>query len=128
MLIKLYFNNMYMILLIIMFILLFLICLLLMLLNLMISKKEFLDREKISSFECGFDSLSLLRLPFSIHFYLIGILFLIFDVEVVYLFPMVNLFIYLKFWDWLFVSFMILMILYLGLEYEKMEGSLKWIF
>nr|QTC30731.1 NADH dehydrogenase subunit 3 [Psyttalia humilis] len=128
MLIKFYFNNMYMILLIIMFILLFLICLLLMLLNLMISKKEFLDREKISSFECGFDSLSLLRLPFSIHFYLIGILFLIFDVEVVYLFPMVNLFIYLSFWDWLFVSLLILMILYLGLEFEKMEGSLKWIF
>nr|QTC30744.1 NADH dehydrogenase subunit 3 [Psyttalia lounsburyi] len=128
MLIKFYFNNMYLILLMFMFIVMFMICLLMMLLNLLISKKEILDREKISSFECGFDSLSLLRLPFSIHFYLIGILFLVFDVEVVYLFPMVNLFTYLSIWDWLFISFLILMILYLGLEFEKLEGSLKWIF
>nr|ACY09441.1 NADH dehydrogenase subunit 3 [Diachasmimorpha longicaudata] len=104
------------------------ICVILMVLNFFISKKSILDREKSSSFECGFDSLSLSRLPFSIHFYLIGILFLVFDIEVIFLLPMINLFKILNFYIWVYLSLIILMILYLGLEFEKFEGSLKWIF
>nr|UHJ18871.1 NADH dehydrogenase subunit 3 [Psyttalia incisi] len=114
--------------LIIMFFFMFLICMILLILSLLISKKEFLDREKSSSFECGFMPLSNLRLPFSIHFYLIGILFLVFDLEVIYLFPMIKLFKFLNLYEWFFVSLIILLILFLGLEFEKLEGSLKWIF
>nr|AHX97828.1 NADH dehydrogenase subunit 3 [Pseudognaptodon sp. QL-2014] len=104
------------------------ISLILMILNILISKKEYLDREKLSSFECGFDSLSSSRLPFSIHFYMIGILFLIFDVEIIFLFPLVYLIDFLYYFEWLFLSLMIMIILFLGLEFEKKEGSLKWIF
>nr|AHX97851.1 NADH dehydrogenase subunit 3 [Phaenocarpa sp. QL-2014] len=104
------------------------ICFFFLMLNLIISKKSFLDREKNSSFECGFIPLSESRLPFSIHFYLIGILFLIFDVEIVFLFPLIKLMNYLSLFEWIYLSLMILLILYLGLEFEKMEGSLKWIF
>nr|AHA52577.1 NADH dehydrogenase subunit 3 [Triraphis sp. QL-2013] len=100
----------------------------LLMLNFFFSKKSFLDREKSSSFECGFDPMVSSRLPFSINFYLIGILFLIFDVEIVFLFPFINLINLLSIFDWIFVSFLILLILYLGLEFEKREGSLKWFF
>nr|AHA52530.1 NADH dehydrogenase subunit 3 [Homolobus sp. QL-2013] len=89
-------------------------------------KKNYLNREKNSSFECGFDPLSSSRLPFSIQFYLIGILFLIFDIEVILLFPLVSSLNLLNLKNWFFSVFIILMILYLGLEYEKNEGSLKW--
>nr|AHA52518.1 NADH dehydrogenase subunit 3 [Eumacrocentrus sp. QL-2013] len=97
-----------------------------LLLNYMISKKKMLMREKNSSFECGFDSFISSRLPFSIHFYLISILFLIFDVEIILLFPLINSLNLLNYYNWLFSSLMVLIILYLGLEYEKNEGSLKW--
>jgi NADH-quinone oxidoreductase subunit A len=46
------------------------------------------DSEKRSEYECGFEPFdSATRLPFDVHFYLVGILFLIFDVEVALLFP-----------------------------------------
>ncbi|MGZ6444706.1 MAG: NADH dehydrogenase subunit 3 [Bdellovibrio sp.] len=47
-----------------------------------------LDSEKRSEYECGFEPFdSATRLPFDVHFYLVGILFLIFDVEIALLFP-----------------------------------------
>nr|YP_009728665.1 NADH dehydrogenase subunit 3 [Asobara japonica]QHR84921.1 NADH dehydrogenase subunit 3 [Asobara japonica] len=108
--------------------LLFIICLILFFINLIFGKKDNLDREKMSSFECGFISISSSRLPFSIHFYLIGILFLIFDMEIIFLLPMMILLNYLNLFEWMYISFIIIIILYLGLEFEKKEGSLKWIF
>nr|WCB99535.1 NADH dehydrogenase subunit 3 [Meteorus sp. 2 XHS-2023a] len=108
------------------FFIMLMISLLLMFLNLLICKKIFLTRSKGSPFECGFEMLESIRLPFSINFYLIAVLFLIFDIEIVYLFTMIlsNNFIIYKLW--FFCSMMVLMILFLGLEYEKKEGSLKW--
>lgn len=99
-----------------------------MLLNLLISKKEFIDRDKIISFECGFDCLRSSRLPFSIHFYLVGILFLVFDVEIIFLFPIIDLFERVFLVEWLYSRILILLILLFGLEFEKNEGSLKWFF
>nr|APF47423.1 NADH dehydrogenase subunit 3 [Microgaster campestris] len=103
------------------------IIILLIFLNWLISLNfNLLMLEKNSPFECGFEPFESSRLPFSIHFYLIGILFLIFDVEIILLFPMLNSLKILNFMNWLYSSLLILLILYLGLEFEKNEGILKW--
>nr|APF47489.1 NADH dehydrogenase subunit 3 [Choeras grammatitergitus] len=112
-------------LLMILFMILNLIIFILIVLNWLISK-NLLYYEKNSPFECGFEPFESSRLPFSIHFYLVGVLFLIFDVEIVLLFPMMNSLKILNYLNWLFISLMIMLILYLGLEFEKSEGILKW--
>nr|YP_010350250.1 NADH dehydrogenase subunit 3 [Virgulibracon endoxylaphagus]UOK09630.1 NADH dehydrogenase subunit 3 [Virgulibracon endoxylaphagus] len=112
----------------IMMIFILLISFILLILNMVMSKKENLDREKLSSFECGFNSMTSSRLPFSIQFFLISILFLIFDLEIMFLFPILCLINNLFFFEWLYLTLMIFLILFLGLEFEKYEGSLKWIF
>nr|WCB99522.1 NADH dehydrogenase subunit 3 [Meteorus sp. 1 XHS-2023a] len=102
------------------------ISLIMILLNLIICKKLYMNRLKMISFECGFEMLESIRLPFSINFYLISVLFLIFDMEIIYLFTMLISGNLLNYKMWFFCSMMILIILFLGLEYEKNEGSLKW--
>jgi NADH-quinone oxidoreductase subunit A len=52
-----------------------------------IASEKSLDSEKISSYECGFDPFGDSRHTFDIKFYLVAILFIIFDLEVIYLFP-----------------------------------------
>nr|UCC45980.1 NADH dehydrogenase subunit 3 [Eumenotes sp. HEM140] len=92
-----------------------------------VSKTSSYDREKMSPFECGFDPLSSARTPFSIQFFLIAILFLIFDIEIAIMIPiMMTLKISLtKMWMITVMSFM--MILILGLYYEWKNGALEWL-
>jgi len=59
---------------------------LLLILSLNITSKDF-DAEKLSAYECGFTPVGDARQPFHVRFYLIGILFLLFDLEVIFLFP-----------------------------------------
>nr|AQD17669.1 NADH dehydrogenase subunit 3 [Sitophilus oryzae] len=93
----------------------------------LISKKTSTDREKSSPFECGFDPKSSSRLPFSLHFFLIAIIFLIFDVELTILLPMItsvkssNMIMFS-----IFNCFFILILIF-GLIHEWKEGALKWI-
>nr|QWS71931.1 NADH dehydrogenase subunit 3 [Cerithidea tonkiniana] len=97
-----------------------------MLLGWILSKRTTADREKNSPFECGFDPVKSARLPFSLRFFLLAIIFLIFDVEIVLLFPVLasmgngfNLFLAAG-------AFGFLVILIVGLFHEWNEGSLSW--
>jgi len=58
-------------------------------LGVFLRKKASLDRERLRPFECGFSPKLNARLPFSIRFFLIALIFLIFDVELVLLFPLI---------------------------------------
>nr|YP_010555729.1 NADH dehydrogenase subunit 3 [Euglesa coreana]UYR45736.1 NADH dehydrogenase subunit 3 [Euglesa coreana]UYR45749.1 NADH dehydrogenase subunit 3 [Euglesa coreana] len=84
---------------------------------------------KFTSFECGFDSMGSSRTPFSLRFFLLGIMFVVFDVEVVLLVPYV-LSLSLKLMDFMFFSkvfcFVFLLVLFFGLLHECNEGSLEW--
>nr|AXS65476.1 NADH dehydrogenase subunit 3 [Nitidulidae sp. KM-2017] len=98
---------------------------LILLLNL-ISKKSFYDREKSSPFECGFDPKNSARLPFSLHFFLIAIIFLIFDVEITLLFPLIMSVKFSNVMNFSFMSISFIIILILGLYHEWNQGALNW--
>nr|AET51398.1 NADH dehydrogenase subunit 3 [Philepitta castanea] len=84
------------------------------------------DSEKLSPYECGFDPLGSARLPFSIRFFLVAILFLLFDLEIALLLPL----------PWatqlqfpsttLTWACIIIILLTLGLAYEWAQGGLEW--
>nr|WNH37479.1 NADH dehydrogenase subunit 3 [Synodus saurus] len=84
------------------------------------------DSEKLSPYECGFDPLGTARLPFSLRFFLVAILFLLFDLEIALLLPLPwgdqltspsNTF------SW---ASLLLILLTLGLAYEWVQGGLEW--
>nr|YP_009387911.1 NADH dehydrogenase subunit 3 [Chelidonichthys kumu]YP_010145266.1 NADH dehydrogenase subunit 3 [Chelidonichthys spinosus]ART64952.1 NADH dehydrogenase subunit 3 [Chelidonichthys kumu]QOW83869.1 NADH dehydrogenase subunit 3 [Chelidonichthys spinosus]QQN90867.1 NADH dehydrogenase subunit 3 [Chelidonichthys spinosus] len=84
------------------------------------------DHEKLSPYECGFDPLGSARLPFSMRFFLVAILFLLFDLEIALLLP-------LPWGDQLaspLLTFLwataVLTLLTLGLVYEWTQGGLEW--
>nr|YP_010154783.1 NADH dehydrogenase subunit 3 [Gryllodes sigillatus]QQX28018.1 NADH dehydrogenase subunit 3 [Gryllodes sigillatus]QWQ55683.1 NADH dehydrogenase subunit 3 [Gryllodes sigillatus]UBU97874.1 NADH dehydrogenase subunit 3 [Gryllodes sp.] len=98
----------------------------LMMLSMVLSKKTILDREKSSPFECGFDPKSSARLPFSLRFFLIAVIFLIFDVEIALIMPAM---IIQKSSDplaWLLTLMFFIVILLLGLYHEWNQGALEW--
>nr|YP_010309736.1 NADH dehydrogenase subunit 3 [Epicauta tenella]UMR54853.1 NADH dehydrogenase subunit 3 [Epicauta tenella] len=92
----------------------------------LISKKTTMDREKMSPFECGFDPKSSARLPFSLHFFLIAVIFLIFDVEITLLFPLVMSLKYSSLGNYFVVLTIFIAILVLGLFHEWNQGALEW--
>nr|APT41483.1 NADH dehydrogenase subunit 3 [Viannamyia furcata] len=97
-----------------------------MLLAAILSKKSLIDREKSSPFECGFDPKTTSRLPFSLQFYLIAIIFLIFDIEIALLLPMILSFNISHLTLWTATSILFLLILILGLFHEWIMGALHW--
>ena len=91
------------------------------------SKKNIFIIEKIRPFECGFNPKFNARLPFTLRFFLIAIIFIIFDVELVLIFPFL-IKIYLNNVFYLLILIMIfLFILILGLFHEWNQGSLDWV-
>ncbi len=83
------------------------------------------DPEKLSAYECGFNAFDDARMKFDIRFYLVAILFIIFDLEVAFLFPWA-----VSFHDvgWLgFWSMMVFLgVLTIGFIYEWKKGALEW--
>nr|WKU84215.1 NADH dehydrogenase subunit 3 [Senaspis dibapha] len=97
-----------------------------MLLASILSKKSYVDREKSSPFECGFDPMSSSRLPFSLKFFLITIIFLIFDVEIALILPMILIMNYSNLLMWTLTSSIFILILIIGLYHEWNQGMLNW--
>nr|QXG19015.1 NADH dehydrogenase subunit 3 [Chymomyza costata] len=91
-----------------------------------LSKKTVIDREKSSPFECGFDPKSSSRLPFSLRFFLIAIIFLIFDVEIALILPMIIIFKFSNMFIWSINSIIFILILLIGLYHEWNQGMLNW--
>jgi len=83
------------------------------------------DLEKLSPYECGFQPFEDARQKFDIHFYLVAILFIIFDLEIMYLFPwsialpILNYFSFFSMWFFL-------LLLTIGFIYEWKKGALEW--
>nr|YP_009351631.1 NADH dehydrogenase subunit 3 [Cephalotermes rectangularis]AQP30172.1 NADH dehydrogenase subunit 3 [Cephalotermes rectangularis] len=98
----------------------------LMMLATLISKKINEDREKSSPFECGFDPKNSARLPFSSRFFLIAVIFMIFDVEIALLLPMPITMMTSNMKSWMIISSAFLLILIIGLYHEWNQGSLEW--
>ncbi len=83
------------------------------------------DSEKVSAYECGFEAFDDARSKFDVRFYLVAILFIIFDLEVAFLFPWaVALGEIGVFGFWSMVAF--LAILTIGFVYEWKKGALEW--
>lgn len=83
------------------------------------------DPEKVSAYECGFNAFDDARMKFDVRFYLVSILFIIFDLEVAFLFPWAVAFKdvgLLGFWSMM----VFLAILTIGFAYEWKKGALEW--
>nr|YP_010536435.1 NADH dehydrogenase subunit 3 [Chaetocnema confinis]UYC28913.1 NADH dehydrogenase subunit 3 [Chaetocnema confinis] len=107
-------------------IMIFLILTILMILVNLVSKKTFYDREKNSPFECGFDPKTINRLPFSLHFFLIAIIFLIFDVEITLLIPFIYALKMTNLINYSLTLSFFMFILLLGIYHEWNQGALEW--
>jgi NADH-quinone oxidoreductase subunit A len=83
------------------------------------------DSEKVSPYECGFEALGDARRQFDVRFYLVAIIFIIFDLEVAFLFPWaITLGAIGVFGFWSMVVF--LAVLTVGFIYEWRKGALEW--
>ena len=83
------------------------------------------DPEKVSAYECGFNAFDDARMKFDVRFYLVAILFIIFELEVAFLFPWAVAFKDIGMYG--FWSMMIfLAILTIGFAYEWKKGALEW--
>ena len=83
------------------------------------------DPEKLSTYECGFNAFDDARMKFDVRFYLVSILFIIFDLEVAFLFPWAVAFGELSmaaFWSMM----LFLGVLTVGFAYEWKKGALEW--
>ena len=83
------------------------------------------DPEKVSAYECGFNAFDDARMKFDVRFYLVAILFIIFDLEVAFLFPWAVAFgelSMLGFWSMMIFLF----VLTAGFAYEWKKGAMEW--
>nr|UZH32927.1 NADH dehydrogenase subunit 3 [Aphis spiraecola] len=103
-----------------------LILMMLFMILILINMKMKFNHNKSAPFECGFDPFNKSRIPFSLNFYLIAIIFLIFDIEISIILPMILNFkisnmLYFNLMFMIFFMFMIITIFY-----EWKFGSLNW--
>jgi len=83
------------------------------------------DAEKLSPYECGFEAFEDARMKFDVRYYLVAILFILFDLEIAFLFPWAVVLQEIGFFG--FMSMLVfLAILVVGFVYEWMKGALDW--
>ena len=100
------------------------LCLVLLIVPFVVAYKQ-PDPEKLSAYECGFNAFDDARMKFDVRFYLVAILFIIFDLEVTFLFPWAVAFGDLGLYG--FWSMMVfLAVLTIGFIYEWRKGALEW--
>nr|DAZ91230.1 TPA_asm: ND3 [Gammarus fossarum] len=90
-------------------------------------KTILISREKLTPFECGFDPNKKARTPFSLRFFMITILFLIFDVELVLMFPLGLLAEHSNPFFILCAGTMLTLLICSGLLHEWNQGALAWV-
>lgn len=83
------------------------------------------DPEKEKPFECGFDAFEDSRMKFDVRFYLVAILFIIFDLEIAFLFPWAVVFDEIGWFGVLSMGVFLLLLL-IGFAYEWKKGALEW--
>nr|YP_003891055.1 NADH dehydrogenase subunit 3 [Tanystylum orbiculare]ADB91991.1 NADH dehydrogenase subunit 3 [Tanystylum orbiculare] len=103
----------------------FVLSLLIIFMSLLLSKFDFKDMEKSSAFECGMNMMNSPLIPFSLQFFLIAIIFMIFDVEVALIvpFPLIDL---INYQVTSLTMILFLLILLFGILYEWLNGALEW--
>nr|YP_010924942.1 NADH dehydrogenase subunit 3 [Sinergasilus major]WKB17746.1 NADH dehydrogenase subunit 3 [Sinergasilus major] len=92
-----------------------------------ISKKKLVDREKLSPFECGFSTMNEARNPLSLRFFLVTLIFLVFDIELILLFPFLLKIFFYSVFPHVIIFNLFLILLSLGLFLEWNQSMLEWV-
>jgi len=100
------------------------IALLLFTISYLLTTKQY-DMEKTSPYECGFEPFTDTREPITIHFYLVALLYMIFDIEIIFLYPWAITLSQLGIYG-IVVMLLFLIILTIGFLYEWFIGALEW--
>uniref|UniRef100_A0AAU7YS62 NADH-ubiquinone oxidoreductase chain 3 n=1 Tax=Haematopinus quadripertusus TaxID=1453187 RepID=A0AAU7YS62_9NEOP len=106
------------------FMLVIFVIVLLLVISVLVSHAMEPELDQNEPFECGFSNVSDMHMPFCIHFFVISLLFLVFDMELVVSLPLILMSVNMVSWlvVWLLYSF----ILFVGIIMEIMWGSLDW--
>nr|AQZ26100.1 NADH dehydrogenase subunit 3 [Semelidae sp. STW-2017] len=107
---------------------LFIITFALIVMGYVLGVKTMYSREKLSTYECGFEPLASSRQSFCLRFFILAIVFLVFDVEIALLIPFMMGVSMMMGWGIRLLVFSFVLILMLGLFHEYNEGSLDWLF
>nr|QCG69829.1 NADH dehydrogenase subunit 3 [Andrena hunanensis] len=100
---------------------------LIMTMNTLLTKMIHKNRKKMTPFECGFNPMTSPRLPFSIQFFLITLMFLIFDIEIILIIPILQLMKYKMLMSTKLTFSTLMLILIISLWMEWMFSYLEWI-
>nr|QSX43087.1 NADH dehydrogenase subunit 3 [Brachionus manjavacas] len=95
--------------------------------SILLSEQTPLMREELSPYECGFEHHNVSRVPFSLRYFFLTLIFLLFDLEIVLMLFMP----YVILFDYFFISILLLIlfvyVLYMSLIYEWSDGTLEWL-
>lgn len=105
----------------------FFLIVLLKFVSFLVSEKVLLIREEVSSFECGFEHHNVARVPFSLRYFFLTLIFLLFDLEIVLIIFLPYILFSVNYVIRLLILLTFIIILYLSLVYEWNDGSLEWV-